>query len=1191
MSDFVHLHLHTEYSLLDGACRLDVVTGKSADGQTIHKKPLCDALKERKMKAVAITDHGNMYGVYTFVSSLKNEGIKPIIGCEFYTCHDLTKKTSREKEYNHLVLLAKNEEGYKNLLKLTSKSFIDGFYYKPRIDLNYLSKHSRGLICLSGCLAGVIPQLLLENRFDEAVEYANRLKSLFDDGDFYIEIQDHGLDEQKKILNPLVAVAKRAGVKVVATNDVHYIEREDSEAQDTLLCCQMKKSKNDPSRMRFETDQFYLKSADEMTELFDWCPEAIESTIEIADKCNFEFKTKVDENYIPLYTNDEMGLRTADQYLKDIAFENIKKRYKEVTPEIKERLEYELAVISECGFSSYFLIVWDFIQSARKKGIPIGPGRGSGVGSIVAYSIGITQVDPLRYNLIFERFLSKERVSMPDFDIDICCERRPEVIEYVEKKYGKENVAKIIAYSTMATKAAIKDVAKAFDLPYQTANEWMKTVPNGMTIADCLDEVNGIPDFKKLYNENAEAKRIIDEAKNLEGMPRQVSTHAAGVVICKDPVVDHVPLQRNKEDITTQYDKTQVEELGLLKMDFLGLVTLTDISKALDYIKADKGVEINFDDMTYDDPEVFKLIASGDSEAVFQFESAGMKKFMGKLKPDCLEEIIAGNALFRPGPMQFLDRYIEGKRNPDKVYYAHPKLKEILGVTYGCIVYQEQVMQIACALAGFSFGGADVMRRAIGKKKKDVLLKMKTLFVSGGEMKTDQGTVYVPGAVKNGVTKDVAEMLFEQILQFSSYAFNKSHAAAYSVLAYRTAYLKCYYPEYFMVAVINNRIEKSDELKHYMGYMKQKGMNFLPPDINRSQKHFTIENGSVRYGLMGIKNVGLTAMDEIILERTTHGQYQDLRDFVMRNDCVNKRMLENLIKGGAFDCFKQTRATLIASYNRIADQAASDKKRRDSAQLSLFDDLIEDIPVTYDYLEEYDKKKLLLFEKEVLGMYISGHPLEEYKDELKKYSFNTSMIFAKKESAEDEEEIKDLIEDEESETEETVFINRELQGNRVKFGGIFTDITKRMTKTGNNSFVVGLIEDLAGSLNFALYAPNHEKFAALLQTENPVEVEGRLDLRDDSEPKIVIEKISLLKENKETSDATLWVLLNGKGLFDLLDKIFSLFPGQTEAKAQIIVEGGYRVEKFQSKVAVCDELLSRLNNVVGQDKVKIVSRK
>lgn len=570
MSEFVHLHLHTEYSLLDGACRLDVATGKAEDGSTIHSYPLCEALKAKGMNAVAITDHGNMYGVYTFVNTLQGKGIKPIIGCEFYTCSDLNKKTSENKEYNHLVLLAKNEEGYKNLMKLNSKAFIDGFYYKPRIDLNYLEKHSKGLICMSACLAGVIPQLLLQKHFDEAVDYATRLKGMFDDGDFYIELQDHGIEEQKRIMNDLVAVARKVGVKVVATNDVHYIEREDSEIQDTLLCCQMKKSKNDPNRMRFETDQFYLKSAEEMEELFDWCPEAISSTVEIASKCNFKFKTKIAEHFIPPYTNDEIGTRTADRYLCDLANEKIKLRYKVITEEVRNRLDYELSVITECGFASYYLIVWDFINEARKMGIPIGPGRGSGVGSIVAYAIGITQVDPIKYNLIFERFLSKERVSMPDFDIDICCDHRQDVIDYVERKYGTENVTKIIAYSTMATKAAIKDVARAFDVPYQTANEWVTFIPFGMNINECLDSKNGSPEFTKLYRENPDAKKVIDEAIKLEGMPRQVSTHAAGVVICSEPVVEHVPLQRNKEDITTQFDKVQVEALGLLKMDFLG---------------------------------------------------------------------------------------------------------------------------------------------------------------------------------------------------------------------------------------------------------------------------------------------------------------------------------------------------------------------------------------------------------------------------------------------------------------------------------------------------------------------------------------------------------------------------------------------------------------------------------------------
>lgn len=1198
MSKFVHLHVHTEYSLLDGACRLEVATGKTAEGSTKYAYPLREALKAKGMNAVAITDHGNMYGVYTFVKTLQGHGIKPIIGCEFYTCNDLYKKTSENKEFNHLVLLAKNEEGYKNLMKLNSKAFIDGFYYKPRIDLEYLKKHSKGLVCMSACLAGVIPQLLMQDRFDEAVEYAISLKEIFDDGDFYVELQDHGLVEQKRIMNSLVEVARKAGVKVVATNDVHYIEQEDSEIQDTLLCCQMKKSKNDANRMRFETDQFYLKSPKEMQELFDWCPEAISSTVEIAEKCNFDFKTKVAEHFIPPYANDEIGTRTADQYLRDLANERIVTRYGAITEEIQARLDYELSVITECGFSSYFLIVWDFINEAKKMGIPIGPGRGSGVGSIVAYAIGITQVDPLKYNLIFERFLSKERVSMPDFDIDICCDHRQDVIDYVERKYGKNNVVKIIAYSTMATKAAIKDVARAFDVPYQTANEWVTCIPFGMNIAECLDQEKGSPEFIKLYKENLDAKKVIDEAVKLEGMPRQVSTHAAGVVICSEPVVEHVPLQRNKEDITTQFDKVQVEALGLLKMDFLGLVTLTDIAKALNYIKEDKGVDIDFSKMEYDDPEVFKLIASGDCEAVFQLEGGGMKKFMSKLKPDCLEEIIAGISLYRPGPIQFLDQYVEGKLRPEKVTYAHPLLKDILGVTYGCIVYQEQVMQIARSLAGFSFGGADVMRRAMSKKKVDILLKMKSLFVEGGEMGTDQGTVTVPGAVKNGVPKDVANALFEQILKFSQYAFNKSHAAAYAVLSYRTAYLKCYYPLHFLVAVLNNRLTKSDDLKHYMSYMKQKAVVFLSPDINRSEQGFTIANDCVRFGLMGIKNVGFTAIDEIIAERKQNGDYKDMRDFATRNSFVNKRMVENFIKGGAFDCFGQTRATMLASYNKIFDIVASERKNRDTAQLSFFDTgLIEDMPVTYDILPEYDNKKLLAYEKEVLGMYVSGHPLEEYKNEMSRYGFDTSMIYVKSDEVviDDESENADELKIVEEE-EEKLSINTEYANQYVKFGGIFTEIEKKISKARSQVFYVGQIEDLTGTLNFSIFAPNCDKYAEFLQMENPVEVEGKLNLTYADEPKIVINRISNLIQNKATfanADDVLWVKLEDKNQKSLVQSVLLTYPGHTTVKAQVVLGKGQEdgVVQFNTAVDMSDELMLRLRNILGEKNIKVLSKK
>ncbi len=1198
MRDFVHLHLHTEYSLLDGNIRLDKIQGKK-DGKAIHAQPLKEAMQKYGMKSVAITDHGNMFGVYKFVESLKGSGIKPIIGCEFYTCPNMKDHNTTTR--NHLVLLAKNEQGYRNLMKLISQANVDGFYYKPRIDFDILSKYTDGLVCLSGCLAGVIPQLLLKDEYEKALAHAKKMKDIFAEGDYYIEIQDHGLPEQKKILNPLVQIAKEVGVKVVATNDCHYVDREDAEIQDTLLCCQTKAYKNDVRRMRMPGGpEYYIKSKEEMNDLFGWIPEALDSTIEIAEKCNFDFPLKITPPFIPPYTNDEMNGRTTDEYIRDLTWERIHWRYDTITDEIKERIEYELKVIIECGYSSYFLIVWDFINEARKMGISIGPGRGSGVGSIVAYAMGITQVDPLRYNLIFERFLSKERVSMPDFDVDICFQRRQEVIDYVERKYGKPNVTKIAAYSTMATKAVVKDIARVYEVPYATANEWVKLIPDGLLLGDCLG-LNGedaVPDFLALYQNNFEAKKVIDEAMKLEGMPRQLSMHAAGVVICTDPVDEHVPLFRNKEDIVTQFDKTQIEALGLLKMDFLGLKTLTDISEALKYIKEDKGVEIDFEKMVCDDQEVFKVLSGGDCEAVFQLESGGMKKFMADLKPDSLEEIIAGISLYRPGPIQFLGQYIEGKQHPENVVYAHPLLKDILEVTHGCIVYQEQVMQIARVLAGYTFGGADLMRRAMAKKKKEVLIAQKKIFIHGGDMSTDKGTVYVPGAVANGVPEEVADALFEQILKFSAYAFNKSHAAAYAVVSYRTAYLKRYFPVHFIIAVANNRISMADEVQHYIGYLKSKDVELLPPHINKSKALFTIENDAVRFGLMAIKNVGLTAIEEIISEREKNGEYKDLRDLLSRNNSINKRMIENLIKAGALDCFQETRATLFANYSRIVDIVASEKKNACSEQISFFDDgIIEDVQIKYDQLPELDKKISLQNEKEVLGMYLSGHPLDEFKNAMSKFEFATDNIFLQDDVVEmvEENEQNMLSEDEEESSGKKLDMN--LHGKRVKFGAIFSTITKKMTKDGTKSFFVGQLEDLAGVLGYAMYAPACNRYEELLQTSEPVVVEGRLNFSNESEPKIVIDKLSELIEHKKVhanvvdkKETILWVLLEDRNQKNLVESVLSMYDGSTVVKAQVVLANGYGVQKFNSTVTICDELLEKLKNILGERNIKIVSK-
>ena len=1183
MSDFVHLHVHSEYSLLDGAIRLDqlVLSDKEQD-KTEHVSPLVNALKEMGMTACAITDHGNLYGVHTFVTAMRKAGLKPIIGSEFYVADDLHVKTPETMHRrDHLILLAKNQTGYKNLMKLSTISFVDGFYVKPRIDLDTLARYSEGLICCSACLAGRIPQLLLKNDFDGAKEYALRLKGMFAEGDFYIELQDHGLEEQKRILKPLVSLAREIGVKVVATNDAHYLKRTDADTQDTMMCITLQCKKTDPVGVRFSNDEFYLKSGEEMERLFDWIPEAIASTKEIADKVDGDyFVVKYKKTFIPHYENDDMNGRDAKAYLHDLAWERIHRRFDVITPEIEERLNYELGVIDRCGFNDYFLIVWDFVNAAKSRGIPVGPGRGSGVGSLVAYAIGITDVDPLRYSLLFERFLSEERVSMPDFDIDFCFVRRPEVIEYVVEKYGAPNVAQIIAYSTMSAKAAVKDVARVYDVPYTDSNNWVKDIPVGkVLLRQCLTPGSSMysEEFATLYRTNPTAKKVVDTAIQLEGMPRQTSMHAAGVVICGDPIVEHVPLSRNGNDITTQFDKNMVEAQGLLKMDFLGLKTLTDINEAVKYIKEDKGVEVDFGKLGYEDPNVYALIAGGDCEAVFQLEGGGMKKFMMQLQPTNLEDVMAGISMYRPGPMQFLDLFIQGKRDPSSVHYAHPLLKSVLENTYGCIVYQEQVMQIAQKIAGYSFGGADIMRRSIAKKKLDVLMQQKEIFINGGVLEDDITHKQIPGAVKNGVAKEIAEELFEQILKFASYAFNKSHAAAYSVVSYQTAWLKCYYPTHFITAVINNRITNADEVKHYINYLRRTGVKILAPDINRSKKVFSIENDNVRYGLMGIKNVGEQAMEYVLGERERGGAFSDLRDFLER--CagqVNKRMVESLIKGGAFDSFGKTRATLMASYERIMDAVATDRKNQVEGQLSLFDELIEDVTVKYTELPEYDLMHILAGEKEVLGMYVSGHPLDNYTDTLREFNFETSMLYTK---------------EYDENGDEVAVLNRALTGRNVCMGCIVESHERKMTGK-QQRFAVGRLEDREGSIEFSMYPRAYESYGSLLEADVPVKAYGRLDLRDESEPKISLERLEVWENGaKKRADVTrsgvIYVLVEDPAVTKIVTGLLAMFPGEIPVRAQMKnADGRMCLREFKQKVAPDEELLRRIANLVGEDKVR-----
>lgn len=975
---FVHLHLHTEYSLLDGATRIDT---------------LFDACKEKNMPAVAITDHGNMYGAYHFYCLAKKKGIKPIIGCEFYMADDLTVKSGDVKrEFNHLVLIAKNNTGYKNLVKLNSIGFVDGYYYKPRIDFKTLSQHSEGLICLSACIAGQLPRLLRDGMWEEARKLVKQYKELFGE-DYYIELQDHGIADEIYVMPKLIKIAEEFGVELVATNDVHYLKESDAEMQDILLCVQTGKFFDDPGRMRFEGTQFYLKDYDEMAEKFSYVPQALENTLKIAEKCNVSIEKKP---LLPPYKPDN-GM-TPYEFLKDLLEKGLKRRYKEITPEIRQRADYELEVVSKMGFVEYYLIVWDFINYAHEHGIPVGPGRGSGAGSIIAYAIGITQVEPLRYGLIFERFLNPERVSMPDFDIDFCMDRRGEVIDYVIEKYTKPRVAQIVTFGRMKAKNAVKDVCRVLRVPYAEGDKITKLIPLNATLKNAfgLDGKNeGVPELMEIYKDYS-MKRVIDLAIALEDMPRQTGMHAAGVVICREDLSDNVPLQRSGDDITTQYNMKEVEELGLLKMDFLGLRTLTDIDKTIKIVKETTGEEFDFEDCQYDDPNVFELIASGNTDAVFQLESGGMKRVMKDLKPDCLEDIIAGISLYRPGPMQFIPDYIKGKRDPKSVHYAHPMLEPILGVTNGCMVYQEQVMQICRSLAGYSYGQADEVRRAMGKKKMDVMALHRNYFINGKV--NDNGEVEIEGAVRRGVPKETAELLFDQMYAFAQYAFNKSHAAAYAYVSYQTAYCKRYHPVEYLAAVLNNRITNIDDIKKYIAYGKENNIDFLPPDINKSGVSFTVENGKIRFALAAIKNIGSGSMEKIVEERKTRGDFVSLEDFLKRveSQYLNKRLVENLIKSGAFDCFKVSRAQMVSVFEPLMEMVYADKKKKESGQFSMFD-LVENaapavVALPKSNIKEFPNKLKLSYEKEVLGLYVSGNPLDEYREKLKAFTFNTGMV-------------------------------------------------------------------------------------------------------------------------------------------------------------------------------------------------------
>lgn len=1196
MTDFVHLHLHTEYSLLDGAAKVD---------------DLVDYAVKNNIDTLCVTDHGNMYASLYFAEECKKKGIKYIIGCELYATDDYTVKKAGTKT-EHIILLAKNKTGYRNIVWLDSKAYTDGFYGKPRTDYKLIKEHHEGVICLSACLAGRIPRLLLEGKYDEAKRFAKEMQDVFGE-DFYIELQDHDIPEEKMIIPQLIKLARELNIGLVATNDVHYIREEDWEAHDILLCIQTKKTLDDPKRMKFSTHEFYFKSGEEMAKLFHYIPEAVSNTRVIADKVAeevFDLDKKGnpirDTSLIPLYAPDDGT--TSPEYLTNLTWTGLPARYKEITPTIKKRVEYELGIIIKMGFADYFLIVWDYINWSRLNDIPVGPGRGSGVGSIVAYSIGITDVDPLKYELIFERFLNPDRVSMPDFDVDFCTKRRYETIEYVRRKYHPENVAQIVTFGTLASRAVIKDVGRTMRVPYSETDKVCKLMDGKSTINELLGrkipklekqlENPDLPEDKRsdlekalseqkakrnrefieVYDTNEDLHRVIEMALKLEGMPKNTSEHAAGVVICRKVLAENVPLARNGDDVVTQFDMKEVEAVGMLKMDFLALTTLTDIKNTLDYIKEDFNIEVDFNELGYDNPQAYELISSGDTDAVFQLEQGGMKKFMRDLQPNCLEDLIAGISLYRPGPMDFIPAYIRNKHNPDQIVYDTPMLEPILKNSYGVIIYQEQVMQIFQQLAGYTFGQADLVRRAMAKKHKDELMAQRDKFIYGD---IDQGGT-ITGCASHGIPPEVASKIFADMESFASYAFNKSHAAAYAVVAYRTAYLKYFYPKEFIAGVLNDRIDKIDEITKYVLYMKEKKYDVLPPDINKSRAVFKVEGNGIRFGLGALRGVGQGAVEQVIEERNEHGLFKSFQDFLMRcTKYVNKRIVECFILGGAFDCFGYKRSQYMAVYEGLMNRIAGIDKQKASAQMSLFGDIIEEqeIEVNYPDIPEYESGERLSFEKQCLGVYISGHPFEKYLPYFSDMNFNCSML-------------NDFEEDEDGNRT----YNAVESGQPVAFGAMISGIKKLNTRSGATMAFLTL-EDMYGTVDCVAFPNTYEKIKNFIAVDKVVSVRGKIDLQPDKAPTILPDKIEefLLPEEAEGAERpvseeekkkVLWLniaMMEEADVDELLEVIAS-YPGETEVR----LAKGKKKMRLSEGVNMSRGFMAELSTFLSDACIKLV---
>lgn len=1173
--DFAHLHVHTEYSLLDGFSRV---------------KKLVARAKELNMSSIAITDHGCMFGVIDFYKTAKKEGIKPIIGCEVYTAPRTLKDKdpNYDKNQGHLVLLAKNMNGYKNLIKMVSTSYVEGFYYKPRVDMQELEQHSEGIIALSACLAGDVSRALMDRNYEKAKKLALQYQEIFGKDNFYLEIQDHNIPEQREVNSGLVKLSKEIGIPLVATNDIHYVNREDSKIHDVLMCIQMGKTVNDPNRMRFGSDEFYLKSREEMEELFPYAPEAIENTVKIAEQCNVEF----DFNTIHLPQYDVPGGYTPDTYLRELCFKGLEERYGTPNKEVIDRLNYELDVIERMGYVEYFLITWDFINFSKENNIMVGPGRGSAAGSIVAYTLKITDIDPIKYSLLFERFLNPERVSMPDIDIDFCYERREEVIDYVKRKYGEDHVAQIITFGTMGAKAAIRDVGRVLDTPYNKVDKIAKEIPFalGMTIDKAL-ETN--PNLRALYEQDRETKEIIDISKQIEGMLRHASTHAAGVVISKNPVDEYVPLYKHQDAITTQFTMTTLEELGLLKMDFLGLRTLTVIRDALELIERNYGRKIDFSRMDYDDHKVYELLSSGNTLGVFQLESAGMRTFMKQLRPDNFEDIVAGISLYRPGPMDSIPTYIENKNNPHHVKYLHEKLKPIMEVTYGCLVYQEQVMQVVRELGGYTYGRSDLVRRAMGKKKMDVMEEERRYFIHGKE--DENGNVEISGCVRNGVPEDIADKIFDDMIDFAKYAFNKSHAAAYGVLSYQTAYLKAYYPVEFMAALITSVMGNTDKVVEYTRECTSLGIQVLKPDINKSFSKFSVEGNNIRFGLAAVKNVGVNIINNIINERQLNGNFKDFGDLAKRLDSkdTNKRVIESLIKCGAFDEISENRASLMAGYENLLDSIAMDRKKNVQGQISLFEafstqeenNQLHDVSII-PKINEYEERERLNLEKEVLGMYVSGHPLAEFEEEIQR---NTSI---------DNGKLNALKEDTQS--------YLALDEREVIMGGMITNKTIKTTKRNDLMAFIEL-EDLYGAIEVIIFPQLLQKYNQILNEDDIVYIKGTLSIKEDENAKLIAREIkdisdkSRFEENRynynkrESSppkvDSKLGLYLkidsfNNKEIMNVISKICSKYPGSENIF--LYAQETKQLYKWNGvNVSISNDLLLELEHILSKENIKV----